>query len=183
MLSNLFIQWNTQASNPTPSKRMALETRTPNNTHRRSRRTAPQESGDNSTKQGGMPKPPKVRQPKKTVLSPSADKQNQPTSLKQIPRTRTKPPAQRRLLTSALFLKPPRTEKARPIQVRALTTHTSHTHGTFGMATCTLSRQPNTWIDFEMINLFGGGHELLGLGICLKFLFFLTGKVRQGKVR
>ena len=36
-----FHQWNTQASNATPWKRMALEKRTPNNTHHRSRRTAP----------------------------------------------------------------------------------------------------------------------------------------------
>ena len=54
-----FRQWNTQSSNPTLWKRMAHETRTPNDTHPRSRRTAPQESGDNSTEQGGMPKPPK----------------------------------------------------------------------------------------------------------------------------
>ena len=47
------------------------------------------------------------------------------------------------------ILKPPCTEETRPIQVRALTTHT---HGTFGMTTCTRCRQLNTWIDFEMVN-------------------------------
>ena len=87
-------QWNTQSSNPTPWKRMALEARTPN-THPRSRRIAPQESGDNSTEQGGMPKPQKERdRRKKRPLSPHADRTNHPTALKHLPHTRTKPPAQ-----------------------------------------------------------------------------------------
>ena len=51
-------QWNTQVSNATHAS-MALEERTPN-THPRAE-LPPQESGDNSTKQGWMPKLPKGR--------------------------------------------------------------------------------------------------------------------------
>ena len=88
-----FHQWNTQSSNPTPRKPMALETRTPNSTHPRSRRTAPQASGDNSTEQGGVPKPQKVRHPKKTngsPLLPHVNHTNHPAALKHLPRVRVK---------------------------------------------------------------------------------------------
>ena len=110
-------------------KRMALETRTPNNTHHRSRRTAPQDSGDNSTEQGGMPKPQKVRQPKKKALSllPHADKTNHPTALKHLPRTRTKPPAQRWLLTSALYSQTTMYRRS-PTHPRARFDHTNIPH-------------------------------------------------------
>ena len=46
----------------------------------------------------------KMRHPKKNGPPPThADKTNHPAALKHLPRTRTKPPAQRRLLTSALY--------------------------------------------------------------------------------
>ena len=40
LLSDFLHQWKTQSLNPTLWKRMALETRTPNDTHPRSKRTA-----------------------------------------------------------------------------------------------------------------------------------------------
>ena len=106
------------------------QTRTPNNTHLRSRRTAPQESGDNSTEQGGMSKPKKVRQAKKkNPPSPHThtDKTNHPTALKHLPRTRTKPPAQRWPVTSALY---PQTTMYRrsPTDPRARFDHTELPH-------------------------------------------------------
>ena len=100
-----FHQRNTQSSNPTLWKRMALETRTHNETHPRSRRTAPQESGDNSPEHGGMPKPKGGTAEKKgppSFLPPPCGKTH-PTALKHLPRTRAKPLPQRWLLTSALY--------------------------------------------------------------------------------
>ena len=55
--ATFFFQWNTQSLNPTLQKRRTLETRTPNDTHPHSRRTVPQDSGDNSPQRGGMPQP------------------------------------------------------------------------------------------------------------------------------
>ena len=111
---------------------VALETRTPNNTHPCSRRTAPQESGDNSTEHGGMPKPQKSeiaekKRPSPLSLPTHADKTNHPPALKHLPRTRTKPPAQRRLLTSAMY---PQTTMYRrsPTDPRARFDHTDIPH-------------------------------------------------------
>ena len=87
-------------------------------------------------------------------------------------------------------------KKNGPIKERALTTHTSHRHDTFGMTICIQRRQLDIWIDLEMISLFGG-QELLNTEICWKYRcsFFLRvfrkerrgevmwGKVREGKVR
>ena len=53
-------------------------------------------------------------------------------------------------------------QKTGPIQVRALTTHTSHRHDAFDMTICIQRRQLDIWIDLEMISLFGG-QELLFL--------------------
>ena len=50
LLSDLLING---THNSTLRKRATLETRTPNDKHAHSRRTAPQESGDNSPEQGG----------------------------------------------------------------------------------------------------------------------------------
>ena len=50
LLSDLLING---THNSTLRKRVTLETRTPNDKHAHSRRTAPQESGDNSPEQGG----------------------------------------------------------------------------------------------------------------------------------
>ena len=142
-LSDLSINGTHNLRTHPPWKRVALEKRTPNNTHPRSRRTAPQESATIQPSKGGMSKPQKVRQPKNapSPLSPHhlpflpshphADKTNHPTALKHSVGKR-----HRRCIL-------------KPIHVRALTKRTSHNHGTFGVATCTLSRQPNTWIDFK----------------------------------
>ncbi len=124
--SDLFIN-GTQSSNPTPWKRMALETRTPNNTHPRSRRTAPQESGDNSTEHGGMLKPKSETPKKKRPSHPYVDKTNHPTAPKHSPRTRSKPPAQRRLLTSALYPQTTMYPKS-PTDPRAPFNHTEIPH-------------------------------------------------------
>ena len=99
-----FHQWNTQSYKPTPWKRVALGTRTPNDTHPRSKRTGPQQSGDNSPEHGGMPKSKKIAN-RKNRKPPSFWAGNGPTALKHRPRARTKPRPQRRLLTSALYLK------------------------------------------------------------------------------
>ena len=96
-------QWNTQSAKSTVWKRMAIETRTPNDPHPRSRRTVPQESGDNAPKHGGMPK--LKRETAETNQHTHPFKDCGPTVLKHHPRTRTKPPSQRRLSATALHPK------------------------------------------------------------------------------
>ena len=86
---------------PNLMEAITLETQTHNETHPRSRRTAPQESGENAPEHGGMPKPKGETAGKKRTLSlplsPVLVKKTHPTALKHLPRTRAKPLPQRRL--------------------------------------------------------------------------------------
>ena len=86
-----FHQWNTQASNATPWKRMALEKRTPTTHIPAQAELHPPESGDNSTKQGGMPKLPKggSTHQKKTALTLFHKKKKRTYIAQELPRTRT----------------------------------------------------------------------------------------------
>ena len=117
------------SSNPILWKRMAPETRTPNDTHPSSRRSVPQRSGDKSPKQGWRDacQSPEVRQPK-TFASTSHYETHDPTALKHHPRTRTKPLPQRGLLTAALHPKKIHVPAKRAKHVRPFD-HTEVPHG------------------------------------------------------
>ena len=84
----------------------------------------PQESGDTSTKQGGMPKLPKESYKKKNLPCFAPPKKNEPASLK---RPRVHAQLDDDSLTSALIFDTCQSNTG-PILVRALTTHTSHRH-------------------------------------------------------
>ena len=131
-----------------------------------------------------MPKPQRVRQPKKRPSLPPPPKKpknkNHPAALKHLPRTRTKPPAQRRLLTSALY---PQTAMYRrsPTDPRARFDHTDipHAwqlwHGNLHSMSPTKHR-----IDLLLINIFGG-QQLLGVGREKEEK--IRGKVGQAKAK
>ena len=61
----------------------AQGTRTPNDTHPQSRRTVPQESGDNSCEHGGMPKPKSKKN--EEIESPHPHKNTRPCSAQAPP--------------------------------------------------------------------------------------------------
>ena len=125
-----FHQWNTQASNATPWKRIALRHQHPT-THITAQEELPRKkAATNSTEQGGMPKPKKVRQPKKKTRPsshPNADKTNHLIALKHLPRPRTNPPAQRRMLTSTLYSQTTMYRRS-PTDARARFDHTDILH-------------------------------------------------------
>ena len=161
-----FHQWNTQFLNPILWKRMALETRTHNETHPRFRRTASQESGYNLPEPGGMPEPQGGTAETNDLLPPSLS----PPCEKITHFSAQAPPAYTRKVTpttSAINIRvvssthhvPKNSEQ---YHVRALATRTSHLKGRLGMATCTLCRLPNTWIDNKRLIIFGG-QKLLGM--------------------
>ena len=134
---------------PNPTEAHGTRDTNAHNTHPRSRRTAPQESGDNSTEQGGVPKPQKWDIRKKALL-----------------------PTQRRLLTSALY---PQTTMYRrsPTDPCARFDHTDILHAwQIWHGNLQLCRQPNIWIDLQMINIFG-----------VSVWREKEEKIREGKVR
>ena len=140
---------------------MSLETRKPTDTHHRSRRTAPQESGDNSPQRGGMPQP--KNETTEHFRKPHPHETHDPAAFKHHPRTRTKAPPQRRLLTSVLCPKTAMYRKNRTKHVRALTTQRSHVQGRFSMAICIRCRLSNTWLELKLIN-FGDGQNFSEVG-------------------
>ena len=126
------------------------DTNTQRDTYPRSRRTAPQESGDISTEPGGMPKFPKNETGEKngppSPLSPSSLPLTKQTTPQRSSTSRVHAQSHQHNVGQGrrrCILKPPCTEEARPIHVRALTTRTSYIKDSFGMATCTYdAKQP-----------------------------------------
>ena len=111
-----FHQWNTQASNATPWKRMALEKRTPNNTHLRSSRiaSARKRRQFNQAKRDAKKKKTKGRQlPSKKKKPPLPHRPKKPTRI-----AKANPAYTHKATNSTaaidigvVFLKPPCTEK------------------------------------------------------------------------
>ena len=101
---------------------------------------------------------PKMRQPNIFENLTLMKQEHDPAAFKHHPRTRTKAPPQRRLLTSVLCPKTAMYRKNRTKHVRALTTQRSHVQGRFSMAICIRCRQPNTWLELKLIN-FGDGNN------------------------
>ena len=151
-------QWNTQASNATHAS-MALEKWTPNITHSRSSRIAPARKRWQFNQARLDAKTP-IREIATKKKLPLFHQKNQKTNLH-----RSRVPAYTHNLMTAFDISVALrhlSQKTGPIQVRALTTHTSHRHDAFEMTICIQRRQLDIWIDLEMISLFGG-QELLFL--------------------
>ena len=110
----------------------------------------PQESGDNSTKQSGMPKLPKGVTKKKTLTLFHEKKKTN------LHRSRV-PACTHNLMTAfdiSVELRYVSIKNWTVLGVSALTTHTSHRHDAFGMTIYIQHRQLDIWIAIEMFSLF-----------------------------